>query len=151
MKTPSIALALCAVACTFACAAARAQTSDAPPTPREAHAAECVAALEVSTEGLARRVKAGNEEVRPLLQTRLESGTAFVGDSYLNGTTDEARARALANRALEAQKSLTEAQLGARQEACTAEGTKLLEASNPLERAIVKRLAHRRMEKLLAD
>lgn len=126
-----------------------AQSAEAP-TPRELHAAECVAALEVDTEALAREVKAGDDDARPLLQSHLESGTAFVGDSYLNGLTDETRARALANQALEAQKSLSDAQLAARQKACAVEGRKLLDASNPLQQAVVKRLARRRMEKLLA-
>lgn len=147
MKLPSMILGLCACAWL----GARAQTPDAPPSARESHAAECVAALEVNTESLARSVKAGNETARPVLQARLESGTAFVGDSYLHGTTDETRARALATKALDAQKSLTDAQLFARQEACAAEGTKLFEASGPLEQAIVRRLARRRQDRLLAD
>ncbi len=141
---PNLLAALLAVASTTASA----QTPDGP-TPRELHAAQCVAALEVEAEALARDVKSGDEAARPRLQSRIESGTAFVGDSYLNGLTDEHRARALASDALEAQKRLTDAQLAARQEACATEGRKLLDAGNPLQQAVVKRLARRRMEKLL--
>jgi len=122
---------------------------DAGPTARDLHAAECVAALQVNTENLAAQVKAGQEDVRPLLLSRLESGTAFVGDTYLHGESDEKRARALANDALQAQKSLTDAQLAARQAACADEGAQLLAASNGLERAVVKRLARKRMDRLL--
>ncbi len=145
MKIPLVA------ACVLACGAGAAwpQTAESP-TPRERHAAQCVAALEVESEDLARQVKSGSEDVRPLLQSRVESGTAFVGDSYLNGLTDESRARALANEALEAQKGLTDAQLAARQQACAVEGRKLLDASNPLAQAVVRRFARRRVEKLLA-
>ena len=84
-----------------------------------------------------------------MLQSRLEAGTAFVGDAYLHGTTDEGRARALANDALEAQKSLSPAELTSRQEACAAEGATLLASSNGLERSIVKQMARKRMERLL--
>ena len=75
---------------------------------------------------------------------------AFVGDAYLQGTRDEARARALANDALEAQKSLSKEELAARQTRCADEGGKLLEESNGLERAVVRQVAKRRMAKLLA-
>ena len=134
------------------CAASLARAEPgAEPSPRDAHAAECVAALDVNTHELAQHVKAGNEASRSLLQDRLVAGTAFVGDTYLHGIADEQQARALANRALEAQKRLPPADLAARQLACAKEGTKLYEDSNGLEKAVVKRLAKRRMEKLLGD
>jgi len=123
---------------------------DAPPTARELHSAQCVAALEVSTESLAAQVKAGSDDVRGQLQSRIEAGTALVGDAYLQGTRDEARARALANKALEEQKSLGSAELSQRQEACAEEGQKVLAASNGFERAVVRQLAKKRMAKLLA-
>ena len=134
----------------FASAAVRAEPVPAP-TPAELHAAECVAALEVDTERLAKAVKAGRSESQALLQSRLESGTAFVGEAYLNGTRDEARARELANDALEAQKRLSSAELAARQLSCAAEGMRILDASNVFERAVVRQVAKRRMAKLLAD
>lgn len=147
MKSLLTAAGLSAIA---AWAAAAEPTTASAPTRRELHAAECVAALEAETEGLAAQVKGGDESLRPLLQSRLESGTAFVGDVYLHDGTDEAKARALANAALEAQKSLSTAQLAGRQASCADEGAKLLAASNGLERAIVQRLARRRMTRLLA-
>jgi hypothetical protein len=122
----------------------------APPSAHDLHAAQCVAALEVLTKSLAAQVRSGNEDARPELLSRLESGTAFVGDVYLRGESNEAAARKLANDALEAQKSLSEAQLAERQRACADEGARLLAASNGLERAVVKRLARKRMERLLA-
>ena len=78
-------------------------------------------------------MKTGKEDVRPVLLSRLESGTAFVGDVYLRGDSDETRARKLASDALEAQKRLSDAQLVERQNACADEGAKLLAASNGLE------------------
>ena len=122
----------------------------APPSARDLHAAQCVAALEVNTQRLAAEVKTGKENARPMLQSRLESGTAFVGDVYLRGESDETQARKLANDALEAQKKLSDAQLMERQNACADEGAKLFAASNVLERAVVKRLARKRMDRLLA-
>ncbi len=119
------------------------------PSPRDLHAAQCVAALEVNTQDLARQVKSGNEASRPVLLDRLVSGTAFVGDTYLHGNSDEKQARELANQALEAQKSLSAPELAARQAACADEGAKLFASSNSLQRAVVKHLAKKRMDRLL--
>ena len=127
-----------------------ARAAPAPePSPRDLHAAECVAALEVHTQDLAKQVKSGNEASRAVLLDRLISGTAFVGDTYLHGNSDEKQARALANEALEAQKSLPAPELANRQAACADEGAKLFAASNGLQQAVVKRLAKKRMDKLL--
>ena len=127
----------------------QAEPSDAP-TVRELHAAQCVAALQVDTERLAAEVRSGRLESRPVLQSRLEFGVAFIGDAYLHGTSDEARARALADNALQAQKHLSDDELAARQSSCAVEGEKLMAASNGLERAIVRQVAKRRMARLLA-
>jgi len=119
------------------------------PTPRDLHAAQCVAALDVNTQELARQVKSGKEASRPVLLDRLVSGTAFVGDTYLHGHSDEKQARELANQALQAQKSLAAAELAALQAACADEGAKLFAASNGLQQVVVQRLAKKRMDKLL--
>lgn len=126
-----------------------AQTAE--PTPRDLRAAECVAALDANTQELARQVKAGKESVRALLLDRLVSGSAFIGDAYLHGASDEDEARALADQAREAQKKLPPRELAARQTACADEGAKLYAAGNGLQRAVVKRLAKRRMERLLGS
>lgn len=131
------------------CLAACPLVAAAEPSPRDRHAAECVAALDLNTQALAEQVKAGQQETRELLMERLVSGTAFVGDTYLHGSADEQQARALANQAREVQKGLPPAELEARQRACASEGAKLYEDSNGLERAVVKRLARKRLDKLL--
>jgi plasmid stability protein len=119
------------------------------PSPRDLHAARCVAALEANTQALAQQVKAGNEASRAVLLDRLVAGTAFVGDTYLHGSSDESQARDLARQALEAQKSLPAPELAARQAACADEGAKLFASSNGFQQAVVKRLAKKRMNKLL--
>ena len=143
MKTSALALLL--IPCL-----PLAQTAPASgPSPRDLHAAECVAALDANTRDLAEQVRAGNEAARAVLLGRLVSGTAFVGETYLHGSSDEKQARELANRALEAQKSLSAPELAARQTACADEGAKLFASSNGLQRAVVRRLASKRMDKLL--
>jgi hypothetical protein len=139
-----------AVSLSLSILVAHAIAATSPPNARELHAAQCVAALEVNTEALASQVKTGDESARPLLQSRLEAGAAFIGDTYLHDDQDEKRARALAEAQLEAQKSLSQEQLAARQSACAQEGAKLLANANGFERAIVLRLVRRRMAKLLA-
>ncbi len=123
--------------------------SAAEPTPQDRRAAQCVAALEASADDLARQVKAGKEGARKPLLDRLTFGAAFVGDTYLHGAANEAEARALVDQAAAAQRSLAPAELAARQAACAAEGARLLADANVLERAVVKRLARKRMDKLL--
>ena len=128
-----------------------AQAGDAPPSAHDLHAAECVAALDANTHDLAQQVKSGNEPSRAVLLERLVAGTAFVGDTYLHGNSDEQQARALANEAAEAQKRLPATELAARQANCAAEGARLHAASNALQQAVVKRLARKRMDKLLGS
>ena len=123
----------------------------AEPTPRDRRAAECVAALDLNTQELAKQVKAGKESARSLLLDRLVSGSAFIGDAYLHGDSDEGEARALADKAREAQKKLPPRELAARQNTCADEGARLYAAGNGLQRAVVKRLAKRRMDKLLGS
>jgi hypothetical protein len=121
------------------------------PSKRELHSAECVAALEVSTDELARQVKAGRADLRPLLRQRLDAGAAFIGTAYLAGDRDEARAQALLAAALKAQSALPKAELAARQVRCAQEGAKLLADSNFVGRAVVSRLAKKRMKTLLGE
>lgn len=141
---------LIAGALVFSCRADAEPESAHAPSGRELHAAQCIAALQVDTERLAAEVKSGRTGSRTVLQSRLESGVAFIGDVYLHGTTDEAKARTLADNALQAQKGLSDDELAARQTSCADEGEKLMAASNGLERAIVRQVAKRRMAKLLA-
>ncbi len=127
-----------------------AQTAPAaPPSPRDLHVAACVAALDVQTRGLAGQIKAGDDTLRTTLLDRLLAGAAFIGDNYLHSRSDDKQARVLLDKALEDQKSLPAAELAARQGACTDEGSKLYMAANIVEQAVVKRLAGRRMDKLL--
>lgn len=121
----------------------------AEPSARDLHAAQCVAALDVSTRDLASQVKDGDDTVRPLLLQRLVAGTAFVGEAYLNGNVDEKQARALADQAMDAQKRLSPQDLDSRQRACAAEGSRLYDASNALQQAVVRHLAKKRMGRLL--
>ncbi len=121
------------------------------PSKRELHSAECVAALELSTDDLARQVKAGRADLRPLLRQRLDAGAAFIGEAYLDGDRDQARAQALLAAALKAQAALPKADLAASQARCAQEGAKLLAASNFISRAVVSRRAGLRMKRLLGE
>ena len=147
MHTPRRAPAVLLLALALAMAQGVAQAAD--PSPRDRHAAQCVAALEASTEDLARQVKAGKESARKPLLDRLVAGAAFVGDSYLHGDSSEGQARVLVDQAEVDQRRLSPAELAARQAACAAEGTKIYNAGNALQRAVLKRLARKRMDKLL--
>lgn len=119
------------------------------PSQRELQTARCVAALEVNTEDLAAQVKAGRADLRPVLLDRLKFGAAFIGDAYLRGERDEARAKGLLDAALEAQKALPKPELVARQARCAQEGAQLLANADFISRAVVSHLANRRMKKLL--
>jgi predicted pyridoxine 5'-phosphate oxidase superfamily flavin-nucleotide-binding protein len=121
----------------------------AEPSARDLRAAECVAALDAHTHELAKQVREGRDTLRPLLLDRLVAGSAFVGDAYLRGDSDEQEARGLTDQMREAQKRLPPSELAARQAACADEGAKLYAEGNALQRAVVKRLAKRRMDKLL--
>ena len=128
-----------------------AQADPVAPSERELHVAACVAALEANSDTLVKQVKAGRGDLRSLLQERLQDGVAFIGTAYLRGERDKARAQALLTDAREAQKALPAAELSARQDACAAEGSKLLASANLFERLVVWRLTGNRMKKILAD
>lgn len=140
---------LCCLAVLLWLGALQAALAATEPTEHELHTAQCVAALEVSTEDLAAQVKAGRAYLQPELLLRLKYGAAFIGDAYLQGERDEARAQALHKAALEAQKTLPAPDLSARQTECAAEGAKLLAKADFFGRAVVSQLAQRRMKKLL--
>ncbi|MDH4393471.1 MAG: hypothetical protein QE285_18865 [Aquabacterium sp.] len=147
MHTPRHALPVLAAALLVLAGLAGA----AEPTPQDRHAAQCVAALEASADDLVRQVKAGTESARKPLLDRLTQGAAFVGNTYLHGDANEDQARALIDQAEIAQRTLPPAELAARQAACGAEATRLLAKANALERAVVKRVARKRMDKLLGS
>ena len=121
----------------------------AGPTPQDRRAAQCVAALEAGTDDLVRQIKGGKDAARKPLLDRLTQGAAFVGDTYLHGNADEDQARALVDQAEAAQRALSPAELAARQTACAGEANRLLANANALQRAVIKRLARKRMDKLL--
>lgn len=139
--------ALLALAAAWLALANTARAADSGP--KDHRAAECVAALEASADDLVRQVKAGTEPARKPLLDRLTQGAAFVGDSFLHGAANEDQARALVDQAKLDQRKLAPAELAARQAACSSEAARLLARSNALERAVVKRLARKRMDKLL--
>lgn len=140
----ALALALAAVALSVLTAPARAE-----PSARDRHAARCVAALDASTDDLVRQVKAGQDAARKPLLDRLTAGASFIGEAYLHGDASESQARALVDQAEIEQRRLSPAELAARQAACASEGARLLAAANALERAVIKRVARRRMDRLL--
>lgn len=140
---------LCLVAAAAGAQSTRATPPSAPPSSREWADAQCVAALDVQTEALARQVKAGQTDLRGLLRARLKAGAAFIGRAWLDGERDEARSHALLDRARAAQRALPAPELAQRQGRCAAEGERLLAEANGLQRAVVSRLADRRMKKLL--
>lgn len=165
-RTDRLAIQLAAASLCAAVAAASAQESPAPPALAATSAAaaapapvaasgpawaraQCVAALETQTEGLAQRVKAGETALTETLRLRLRAGAAFIGQAWLEGERDEQRSKALLQQARLAQQGLPAEELAARQERCALQGEKLLSESNMFSRAAVSRLAERRMKKLL--
>ncbi len=118
---------------------------------RELQSADCVAALEVKSDKMAKKVRGGQSELRPLLIATLDAGAAFIGHAYLQGERDEAHAQALKDAAMQAQKALSEDALAELQGRCEQEGTRLLAQSDLIGRAVVSMLVQRRLHKLLGD
>ena len=144
-RCPSLLLALC-----LAATGARAAESGEA-TPRELRTAECIAALEIKSEELARQLKAGQTEQRALLQTTLDAAAAFIGHAYLQGDRDQERLETLKNSALQTQKALSATELAARQTACAQEGARLLLQADVISHFVLSRLAARQMKRLLGD
>ena len=134
-----------------ALAAPEMTATPAPASEPEANKAMYVAALDLSTRELAEQVKGGRDDLRPFLPTRLKTGAAFIGAAYLAGDQDEGRSHALLNTAREAQKAISESELAARQASCDGEGARLLVGASALERAVMSRIAAKRMKRLLSE
>lgn len=115
--------------------------------PTAEHAAECVAALQVEAERLAKLFRDGNADVERELVHRVEQGFAFIGAAYKLGLP-EGEADRLLKAAQKAQTGLPASELAARQATCASEGTELLKKANVLERAFVSGAAQRRVDKL---
>ncbi|MFZ4480569.1 MAG: hypothetical protein ACOYNZ_11840 [Rhodoferax sp.] len=130
---------------------ASAMAESAGPTERELHNASCIAALSVKADDLARRIRAGQPELKPLLMVTLDAGAAFIGNAYLQGDRDEARSQAQLDAALQAQKALSDVDLALRQAGCAKEGERLLSEADLLGRAVISRFSQRRLQKLLGD
>lgn len=146
-RTPAaLVLALAAVLLPGLAVAAPAE-----PSARDRHAARCVAALDASADDLVRQVKAGTDSARKPLLDRLTAGASFIGEAYLHGDASESQARALVDQAEIEQRRLQPAELAARQTACASEGARLLAGANALERAVLRRIAKKRMDRLLAE
>jgi hypothetical protein len=143
--------ALCAALAGLVLAGTATTALAGEPSPRDRHAARCVAALDASADDLVRQVKAGQEAARKPLLDRLTAGASFIGEAYLHGDASESQARALVDQAEVEQRRLPPAELAARQTACASEGARLLAAANALERAVVKRVARKRMDRLLGS
>lgn len=117
----------------------------AGPTPERA--AACVAALKVRADALGARLPK-EPRVEPELVAVLEQGFAFIGDAYLHGMRDKARADALLAQAEQAQKSLTPPQLAERQAACQVEALRLLKEASPFGRLVVSHQARKRVDRI---
>jgi len=133
------------------CSTPLAMAGAAQVSERELHASSCTAALAARADDLVSQIKAGRAELRPSLLATLEAGAAFIGDAYLHGERDEARAQAMLDAALQAQKALAAADLAARQALCAQEAARMLSETNLFGRAIVSMLAQRRLKKLLGE
>ena len=121
------------------------QVALAEPTPERV--AACTAALMSKAEPLAPRLRAGDPAAHAQLTPMVESAFAFIADAYLQGV-GQARADELLKQARQAQASWPAAQLAPLQDDCLKEGTKLLEGSNFLSRALIRKAAQARIERL---
>jgi hypothetical protein len=117
----------------------------ADPTP--AHAATCVAALKTRAEPLAQRVRGGDSAAEAQLLPIVTSSFAFIGTVYKQGVSN-AQADELLRQAEQAQAQVPPAELARTQDACHAEGLRLLAEANFFERQFVTRAAKRRVDRL---
>jgi hypothetical protein len=128
-------LAISASATALALAGVAVRAQDAEPTPQ--HSAACVAALEVEAIAMADEMKAGHPEIEPELVRRVQQGFAFIGVAYKQGLRKEEADQLLKQAEADTQ-TLPRTELTARQQACQAEGARLLDNASPFERAFVR-------------
>jgi hypothetical protein len=111
--------------------------------------AQCVAVMQTVADALAARVKAGDKTQEPALRTELERAAALVGRSYLDGLHDEAEAKARLKKAQDTQARWSDEQRARLHAQCVQKADAELAAASALERFIVKRVADRRLHRML--
>jgi hypothetical protein len=112
--------------------------------------AHCVAAMQTHADALARLVKAGDMSQEPALRTELERAAALIGRTYLDGLHDEDEAKARLKKAQEAQAGWSDERRRRVHEDCVRRADAELAAANGFERFIVRRVADRRLRRMLA-
>ena len=111
--------------------------------------AACVAAMQVQAEEWAAAVRAGDAGLEKTLLAELERASALMGRSYLDGAHDEADAKARLKAARDAQAGWPREQREALRLSCDARANAELAASNFLQRALVQRMARKRLQTML--
>lgn len=135
-------LAIAALGAACAASGAPALTPDA--------AAHCVAVIERRSEVLAERVRQGDDVARAALRAEIEHATVLIGEQYLAGSRDEDVARARLERARQEQRAWPEERRAALYRQCNRTAATTLSGANKLERLIVRRLAAKRLDRMLA-
>jgi len=126
------------------------QPAHADPQDAYDDTANCIAAMESIAEELARQVKAGDATREPELRIELRRGAALIGRTYLDGLHDEHEARARLEAARERQKTWDEARRNSVRKTCRRRADAELAAASGIERAVVDRVAERKLQRMLS-
>jgi hypothetical protein len=113
-------------------------------------AADCVAVIESRAESLVERARNGDGTARTALRAELENAAVLIGDQYIAGARDEDAARARLERSRKVQQSWPEERRAALHRQCSQTAAAMLGSANRLERFFVRRVAAKRMERMLA-
>lgn len=113
-------------------------------------AADCVAVIESRAESLVERVRSGDGTARIALRAELEHAAVLIGDQYIAGARDEDAARARLERSRKDQQSWPEERREALHRQCSQAAAGMLGSANKFERFVVRRVAAKRTERMLA-
>jgi hypothetical protein len=108
-----------------------------------------VAVIERRAEALAERARNGDGVARAALRGELERAAMLIGEQYVGGARDEDVARARLERSRMAQRSWPQERVEALHRQCSLTAGAMLGGANKVERFVVRRLAAKRMDRML--
>ena len=111
--------------------------------------AACIAVMQTQADDWARQVRDGDRASEPALLTELERAAALMGRSYLDGSHDEARAKARLRAAQDLQAGWSDEQRLRLRLSCDGHADAELAASSRPQRFIIERLARSRLKRML--
>lgn len=112
--------------------------------------ATCIAVMQHQAEAWAQQVRQGDRALEPTLLAELERAAALMGRSYLDGTRDEAEAKARLKAAQEAQANWPAERRLRQRLVCDSHADAEIARAGFAQKLLIQKVARSRLKRMLA-